>query len=110
MTTLDYNDTLAQLLGLIGERVTVFAATYSTPPTTIAIIEGVLERSDESPVLKTTHTDVGAAPGEHVIFKIGESSYFLIARRDFTETVVAQPGLLLLRFRDHEIVLLRNKS
>ena len=109
-TTLDYNETLAQLLGLIGERVTVFVATHSVPPppTRIAIMEGVLDRADESPVIKTAHADVGAAVGEHVVFKIGESSYFSVVRSAFTRTVVAQPGRLLLQFRNHDIVLFQD--
>ncbi len=46
---LDYERTLAELLGLIRQLVAVFAGTSSTPPVAIAIIEGVRERGGESP-------------------------------------------------------------
>ena len=107
-TTLDYEQTLAELLGLLGRPVTVFAATQATPPATTVIIKGILERGDESPVLKTAHAAWGTELGEHVIFKVGASSYFLVVRSEFRETLVPEPSILMLQFRDHDLVVFRD--
>jgi hypothetical protein len=104
--TLDFEQTLVELLGLIGQPVTVFLGTHSMPPLTMAVIEGVLERGGESPGMRAAHASRGAALGEHVMFKVGVSSYFPVVRSEFSKTAVPEPGVLLLQFHDYELAVL----
>ncbi len=98
----NYDETLADLLGLIGRPVAVFVNTSSKFE--IAILEGVLERGSESLKLQELHRQTGAPElGDHVVFQVGESSYFLIIRDEFIETVVSKTGGLVLQFHEYEI-------
>ena len=102
---LDYEQTLSELLGLIGQQVTVFAGTHSTPPVTMTLIDGVLERGSDSPLLLAAHANFGTELGDHVMFKVGESGYFPIVRSEFIETIV-RPGFRMLQFRDYDLVVM----
>lgn len=101
--TLDYDGTLAELLGLIGRSVRVYVSTLSTPPTLMAVLEGVLARGAESPVMKASHALGGAKLGDHVMFQVGDSAFFPLVRTDFVGTYVSEDGIRMIRFRDFEV-------
>jgi hypothetical protein len=72
-------------------------------------MDGILERGDESPAMKAAHSSVGAKLGDHVMFQVGQSSYFPVVRDQFLY-MDSQSDTLMLQFRDYGLAVIMPSS
>lgn len=73
MNPLTYEETLAALLGFIGQSVSVIVGgTHNKPADTV--LEGTLERGSDSPAMRRLYAHLELPLGEHTLFLVGGSA------------------------------------
>lgn len=78
---MDYEATLAALLGYIGrEVVVIFAGGSGQPPESLGAIRGTLERGASHSAYDRF---VAKGAGEAIHFRVGEAGWFTISEPDF---------------------------